>query len=152
MQLTANFSLAELVASAKAASLGIANDPPPELMPRLILTAEMLERIRSVLGAPVIVTSGYRCHQLNRAVGGVSSSDHTTGRAADFVAPRFGSATDVAKLLAPRLAELGIGQLILEGLKGKQWVHASTAAPEQPGNRVLTVTDAGLHLGIVDLA
>ena len=33
---------------------------PPELLPRLILTAEMLERIRSTLDAPVIVTSGYR--------------------------------------------------------------------------------------------
>lgn len=152
MKLSPHFTLAELTASNKARQLGIDNMPPQELVPRLVLVAEMLERIRATLDVPVTVTSGYRCPPLNRAVGGVTSSDHTQGHAADFVAPRFGSASDVARLLAPLVSTLGIGQIILEGVKGKQWVHVSTHMPERAINRVLTITDAGVVPGIVGLA
>jgi len=152
MKLSPHFTLAELTASSKARQLGLDNTPPPELMPRMMLLAEMLERIRSTLDVPVTVTSGYRCPPLNRAVGGVTSSDHTQGHAADFIAPGFGSASDVARLLAPLVSTLGIGQIILEGVKGKQWVHVSTHMPERAINRVLTITDAGVVPGIVGLA
>lgn len=151
MKLTPHFSMAELTASAKAAQLKIDNTPPPELLPPLILLAELLERIRAHLGAPVTVTSGYRCGRLNRAVGGVTSSDHTHGHAADIVAPAFGTPQQVAAALAPLVGTLGIGQLILEGVNGKRWVHISTHAPEQSINRVLTITDAGAAVGIVRL-
>lgn len=148
MQLTQHFSLAELTASATAQRLGIDNTPPPELVPRLVRTAEMLERIRSTLGVPVIVTSGYRGRAVNQAVGGVTSSDHTQGHAADIVAPRYGTPYDIAKALAPLVQTLNIGQIILEGVKGKQWVHVSTRVPDKPANRVITITDAGAQLGI----
>ncbi|WP_294767223.1 D-Ala-D-Ala carboxypeptidase family metallohydrolase [uncultured Rhodoferax sp.] len=151
MQLTPHFSLAELTASNKAKDMGIDNTPPQELIPRLIRTAEMLERIRELLGAPVMVTSGYRCSALNKAVGSASTSDHPQGHAADFVCPGYGSAYQVAKALAPQVSVLGIGQLILEGVKGKQWVHVSTRVPEKVANRVITITDAGAQLGIQEL-
>jgi zinc D-Ala-D-Ala carboxypeptidase len=112
----------------------------------------MLERVRSTLGVPVIVTSGYRSPPVNRAVGGVTSSDHTQGHAADIIAPSYGSATRVAQLLAPLVSVLGIGQIILEGVRGKQWVHLSTHAPERAVNRILTITDAGIAVGIKDLS
>ena len=152
MKLTQHFTLDELTASLKARQLGINNTPPPELMPRLVLLAEMLERIRSTLGVPVIITSGYRCEALNVKVGGATTSDHPQGHAADFVAPSYGSASDVATLLAPLVSVLGIGQIILEGVRGKQWVHVSTHSPERSINRVLTITDMGVMPGIVRLA
>lgn len=152
MRLSPHFSLEELVASATADRLHLDNTPEPELLPRLILLAEMLERIRSTLNVPIMVTSGYRAPAVNIAVGGATSSDHTQGHAADFVAPRFGSAPEVARLLCPLVSVLGIGQLILEGVKGKQWVHVSTHAPEKSINRVLTITDAGVFPGILGLA
>lgn len=152
MNLTKHFTLAELTASNKAKQLGIDNTPPPEIVPRLVMVAEMLERIRSTLNCPVVVTSGYRCEQLNMAVGGSSTSDHPRGHAADIVSPRYGTATEVAKALAPLVSVLGVGQLILEGVKGKQWVHVSTRVPEKSVNRVITITDAGVQAGIVDLA
>lgn len=152
MKLTEHFTLDELTRSAKAQAKGIDNTPPQELVPRLMLVAEMLERIRSTVNCPVTVTSGYRCPELNRAVGGVTSSDHTQGHAADFVAPGFGSPTEVARLLAPLVSVLSIGQLILEGVKGKQWVHVSTHTPERAVNRVITITDAGTVPGIVGLS
>ena len=147
-----NFAISEFVASHTATRLGIDNTPPQELIPRLLMVAEMLERIRSTLNCPVIVTSGYRCERLNMAVGGSSTSDHPRGHAADIVSPRYGTATEVARALAPLVSVLGIGQLILEGVRGRQWVHCSTRTPEKVVNRVITITDAGVQPGIVDLA
>ncbi len=148
MQLTANFTLAELVASAKATSLGIDNTPAPAVVEQLLATAELLQRIRDRLGKPVTVTSGYRCTALNRAVGGVTSSDHMQGKAADIVVPGYGTPYDVAKAIAPLVSVLGIGQLILEGVGDKRWVHVSTRVPDKASNRVITITDAGAQLGI----
>ncbi len=151
MKLSPHFTLAELTASTAAQRLRLDNTPPAELLPRLIRTAEMLERIRATLQAPVIVTSGYRGRAVNEAVGGVTSSDHTQGHAADIVAPAYGTPYQIAKTLAPLVSVLGIGQLILEGVKGKQWVHVSTRVPEKPANRVITITDKGAQLGIQEL-
>lgn len=152
MKLTTHFTLSELVASNTAKARGIDNTPPPDVFPRLVQTAEMLERIRTVLGVPVIVTSGYRSQRLNLAVGGVTSSDHTTGQAADIVAPRYGTPEQVARMLAPLVPTIGIGQLILEGVKGKQWVHVSTRPAHKSTNRILTITDAGARVGIHSLS
>ena len=152
MLLSKHFTLAELTASNTAKRLGLDNTPAPELLPRLIMLAEMLERIRAKVGFPIILTSGYRAPPVNRAVGGVTSSDHTQGHAGDIIAPQFGTPEELARLLAPQVSDLGIGQLILEGIKGKRWVHVSTHSPERAVNRVLTITDAGIAVGIVSLA
>lgn len=159
MKLSPHFTLEEFTRSSVAKALGIDNTPPPEILPRLVLLAEMLERVRDTLCAatrggycPVVVTSGYRCQELNAAVGSRTSSDHTQGHAADIVAPEFGTPTEVARLLAPLADTLQIGQIILEGVGGKQWVHLSTHRPEKPINRILTITDAGTVPGIVGLA
>jgi zinc D-Ala-D-Ala carboxypeptidase len=152
MKLTPHFTLAELTASRTAQRLNLDNMPGPDALRQLQGTAEMLERIRTTLNAPVVITSAYRGPMVNRAVGGVSSSDHMTGQAADIVSPSFGSAYMVAKTLAPLVQTLGIGQLILEGIKGKQWVHVSTRIPDRPSNRVITITDAGARMGIQVLA
>lgn len=151
MNLTPHFTLSELSASSTADRLGLANTPAPEIVPRLVRTAEMLELIRSELGAPVTVTSGYRSPAVNRAVGGVTSSDHAQGHAAYIVAPKFGTPYQIAKKLAPLIDALGIGQLILEGIKGKQWVHVSTHKPEKLVNRVITITDTGAQVGIQEI-
>lgn len=152
MNLTKNFTLAEFTRSATADRLGIKNAPPNALLGELTVTAKMLERIREMLKVPVIITSGYRCAELNAAVGGRTSSDHTQGHAADFIAPAFGTPTKVASFLGPMVEALEIGQLILEGIQGKQWVHVSTQKPAKPINRVITITDAGTVAGIVGLA
>lgn len=151
MNLTPHFSLAELVASTRAQQLRIDNTPPADVIDRLRTTAEMLERIRATLDAPIVVTSGYRCPALNRAVGGVSNSDHLNGQAADIVCPRYGTPEDVARTLAPLVSVLSIGQLILEGVGGKRWVHVSTRVPDKASNRVITITDRGTVAGIQSL-
>ena len=129
MQLTQHFTLAELTKSSTAERLGLDNTPPPEVLPALTSTAEMLERIRSTLGVPVTVTSGYRAWAVNKAVGGVTTSDHAQGRAADIVAPRYGTPLQIARALAPLVDVLGIGQLIFERFGSTSWVLVSTRVP-----------------------
>jgi uncharacterized protein YcbK (DUF882 family) len=108
----------------------------------------MLERVRAHLGAPVTVTSGYRGPALNRAVGGVPTSDHLAGCAADIVVNGYGAPYQVARALAPHISVLGIGQLIYECVGGARWVHVSTRMPAKPVNRVITVCAGGTLLGI----
>ncbi|MGC4395976.1 D-Ala-D-Ala carboxypeptidase family metallohydrolase [Hydrogenophaga sp. T2] len=152
MKLTPHFTLAELTRSTTAERLRLDNTPPADVIRALQTTAEMLERIRDTLGAPVIVTSGYRSPEVNRAVGGATSSDHMAGQAADILAPSFGTPYLIASTLAPLVSTLRIEQLILEGVKGKQWVHVSTRRPAKVINRIITITDAGARAGIHALA
>lgn len=146
--MTPHFTLAELTRSDTAKRLGLDNTPSPAHLENLQATAEMLEGVRSVLGQPVIVTSGYRSKAVNAAVGGVTSSDHATGQAADIVCPKYGTPYEVAKALSRHVDALGIGQLIYESIGGKHWVHISTRKPAKPVNRVITITGKGAQVGI----
>ena len=87
MQLTKNFTLEELVHSDTANAKGIDNTPTQEIIDNLKELAEnVLQPIRDKWGKPLTVNSGYRCKELNKAVGGVSTSQHQKGKAADIEA------------------------------------------------------------------
>lgn len=158
MQLSQHFSLAELTHSNKADALGLSNEATSEVVEALFDTALMLENVREHLAAvagkpiPITVTSGYRSHEVNRAVGSSDTSDHVRGMAADIVAPAFGSPYAIACELAAHMDALGIGQMIVEGLHGKRWLHLSTAVPVKAINRVLTITDDGTVPGLKETA
>lgn len=47
-------------------------------------TLEMLDKARGIAGVPFIINSGYRTKEHNKRVGGVDSSSHTLGYAADI--------------------------------------------------------------------
>lgn len=147
MKLSAHFSLEELTHTEQRMD----NSCPAELLPALTDTADMMERIRAVLSAakgreiPIIVTSGYRSPAVNAAVGGQPKSDHVNALAVDFKAPAFGTPYDICKFLEPILDDLGIGQCIHEF---GRWVHVSSKAPERSVNRVITITAAGVQLGV----
>ena len=87
MQLSPNFSLSELVYSETAEKNGIDNTPPPEIVENLKRLAAGLETVRALLGAPLEISSGYRCVALNEAVGGSGASQHLLGLAVDFACP-----------------------------------------------------------------
>ena len=85
MTLTKNFTSEEMTASCTAKRLGLKNCPNSYVMGNLRRLCEnILQPIRDEWGAPIIVGSGYRCTQLNAAVGGVVNSDHLYGCAADI--------------------------------------------------------------------
>lgn len=52
----------------------------------LALTENVLQPLRDAWGKPLKVNSGYRCKALNAAVGGVPTSQHVKGEAADIAA------------------------------------------------------------------
>jgi len=120
---TEHFSLSELVHSNKANELHIDNTPTPEAVANLCnLMTEVLEPARCQLGAPVIVTSGYRCPALNKAVEGVNTSQHMMGQAADLVCTKL----EDKKRLFEILKKMDIDQLLWErNSQGTQWIHVS---------------------------
>lgn len=118
-QLTDHFSLEELTRSSTAVRLGISNTPDLETVMHLTTCALGLERVRSLLGQPLTIDSGFRCPALNKAVGGVPDSAHLYGYAADFICPDFGTPSDIARAIVA--SDLEFDQCIQEGT----WVHIS---------------------------
>lgn len=145
MKLSANFSLEEFTASETAERRRLDNSLPPELLMTAQNTAEMMEKIRAVLGDnPIIITSGYRSPEVNRAIGSGDSSDHIKAMAVDFKCPAYGTPKAVALHLADKIDSLGIGQIIYE----HTWVHVSTRRPSKDVNRVLTMNGGNYSVGI----
>lgn len=116
------FTIHELTASTEARKNDIDNTPPPGVKVRLQnLIVQLLDPIREKWGAPIIVNSGYRCPLLNKKVGGVPTSQHVKGEAADITA---GSPAQNNRLFKT-IIDSGIefDQLIDE--KGYRWLHVS---------------------------
>lgn len=146
MKLSAHFTAAEFTESEYADRHGLNNDLPEDLLASALATAEMMERIRDVLGGkPIHITSGYRCAAVNTGIGSGMTSDHIKALAVDFKCPEFGTPYAVAKHLSTKLESLGIGQLIHEY---GRWVHVSLRLPSKVFNRVITVSAAGTQLGV----
>ena len=121
--LSPHFTVDEMTFSQTAERQGIDNMPGPDQLAALRRTAMGLEGVRVRLGgAPILISSGYRCPALNRAIGGSAKSQHMAGEAADFTAPRFGSPREIVDALVD--ADIGYDQLILEF---GRWVHISFA-------------------------
>lgn len=148
MKLSAHFTLDEFTASETAQRRGLDNSLPPELLMTAQNTAEMMEKIRAVLGdIPITVTSGYRSPEVNRAIGSSDTSDHIKATAVDFKCPEFGTPKAIALHLANKIDGMGIGQIILEF---NAWCHVSTRRPSKEINRVITINQSGTHAGITE--
>ena len=79
------FTIEELCASDTACARGIDNTPSSGVTLALTtLIEKLLDPIREAWGGPITVNSGYRCQKLNTAVGGVATSQHLQGEAADI--------------------------------------------------------------------
>ena len=84
MNLTKNFTLEELTHSNIGVAKGIKNEPNERALENLrTLCVRLLQPLREAYGEAFHINSGYRCLKLNELVGGVPSSQHTVGQAAD---------------------------------------------------------------------
>ena len=79
------FSIDELCRSDTAEKYGI-NNEPDEIQRKNLerLVENVLDPARTLLGKPISVSSGFRCEELNRRVGGAKNSQHLKGEAADL--------------------------------------------------------------------
>lgn len=80
-----HFTLRELIKSDTAIRKGIKNVPNRQEEQNLnALVDKILDPLREAYGKPIIVTSGFRCEELNSLIGGSKTSQHRTGQAADI--------------------------------------------------------------------
>lgn len=126
MQLTKNFSLAEMIKSQQTTRLCIDNYPNETIIKDLEnLCKGVLQPLRDNLGRVVSVSSGYRSVELNRAIGGSPTSDHCKGYAADIEVPGM----DNKELFEYIRKNFKFTQLILEfyqeGIPDSGWIHVS---------------------------
>lgn len=115
-----NFKLSELIHSDKAIEHNINNMPDINSLDCMLdLICYCLQPIRDIFGKPIIITSGYRCQEVNKLVKGSSNSQHTKGQAADFIIKGIPVA-DIIEIIEKSSIEYD--QLINEYDK---WVHIS---------------------------
>jgi hypothetical protein len=138
MNLSPHFTLAEFLKSSTALRRGIVNVPTAAHIANLmVLCVTVMEPVRLLLGVPLRITSGYRCPELNAAIGGSVSSAHMDARAADFETIGMGLLEAFDRI---RHSDIPYDQIIQEcGPDG--WIHIGIAAKDvKPRGEMLTAT------------
>ncbi len=118
------FTVAEMLKSETAENNQINNTPSFEVEQNIEELLGVLDGLREFYGKPIRITSGYRCAELNRLVGGVPTSAHIIGYAADLrpVGDIFENfKASVLKWL--KKSRVKFDQCIIERNKNTQWVH-----------------------------
>ena len=121
------FSIEEMTKSATAKRLGIDNTPSQDILNNLVLFIEkVLDPIREDWGSPISVSSGYRCPELNKAVGGANTSGHQYGYCADLqVKGGMKKIRELADFILKWMKDHNMkwDELIWEKSGGVTWLH-----------------------------
>jgi hypothetical protein len=138
MQLSTNLSLAEVTRSETAKRRGISNMPTAEHIENFKkLAINIFQPIREHFGKPILISSGYRSAELNKAIGGSLSSQHCSGEAIDIDM----DGTDITnKQIFDYIKDnLNFDQMIWEfGTDANpDWVHVSFAANRSQRKQIL---------------
>lgn len=117
------FKVAEMLKSETAEKNKIQNTPSVEVQQNIEELLEVLDGLREFYRNPIKITSGYRCTELNKLVGGSPTSAHVIGYAADLQPVQGSFENFKAEVL--RWLDTGIkfDQCIIERNKNTQWVH-----------------------------
>ena len=136
MKLSKYFTLEEFIRSNTADRMGIDNVPKDEKVIENLrhLCFEILQPLRDYVGAPVHINSGYRCPELNEAVGGVKNSQHCRGEACDI---RIASPKQGREWAAWIEDNCRFDQMLLERNKnGAEWLHVSCKRDTEANRQV----------------
>lgn len=115
------FTLSELTKSSTASKYHIDNTPTEDIVRNLQYGVNMvLGPLRRLYGKPIVITSGFRCPELNKRVGGVSNSWHTQGNAADI---RVASQTEATKIFSILQKLPSVDTALFEHSPSGQWLH-----------------------------
>ena len=122
MRLTTNFNLNEFTYSVTAQANKIDNRPSVYVVDNLkSLCENVLQPLRDYLNAPVKITSGFRCAELNKKVKGSANSQHLVGQAADFIVPQ----KDLKEVYNYVKRNLPYDQILFEYNGKDMWIHVS---------------------------
>jgi len=122
IQLTKHFQLEELATTSNRA---LASKNLKEAKANLTLMEDLAlfaEQVRAFINVPMVITSGFRCEELNKAVGGVKTSQHMFFRAIDFIPKGMDLDECFSRL---KMSPLVYGQLIKEHSGSSEWIHVS---------------------------
>lgn len=123
------FTIEELTQSETAERLGIDNTPNEKQKVNMrLLIFEILDPLREAYGKPIYVNSGFRCEELNIAVGGALHSHHKCNNgyaAADITATNKRDNKRLFELIQG--LNLPFCQLIWESGNEEypEWIHIS---------------------------
>lgn len=100
MTISKNFRLKEFTRSETADELEIDNTQMSESAKNNIkeMVHQILQPLRDRIKKPIVINSGYRCTELNEAIGGVPTSQHVLGQAADIKVKGL-SSFEIAKVV-----------------------------------------------------
>ena len=137
MQLTDHFQLSEFERSETASRLGIDNCiNDPEIIANIKnLCEHVLEPLRAYANCPILINSGYRCPQLNAAVGGSRRSQHMKGEACDI---RITDSATGNRWFRWMKENLPFDQLVKERAHRSSssfWIHVSLTRNEEKNRR-----------------
>ena len=148
MQLSKNFSLAEMVKSQTAERKGIPNQPNDEQIESMVMLCEnILQPVREEFGS-FIVSSGFRSPELCISIGSKVTSQHAKGEAADFEVAGYDN-HDLCVWIQDNLV---FDQLILECYNGEMnsgWVHCSYAATDNRADVLTYDRTNGYRKGLI---
>ena len=120
------FTNNELIDSGTAKRLRIKNEPTKEQWTNLFAIRDnILNPLREKFGKPIRITSGFRSPELNKAVGGKPTSQHTKGEAVDITAVNKADNKELFELCKT----LDFDQLIDES--NLTWIHISYKVPNR---------------------
>lgn len=147
VQLSENFWLSEFVKSQTANRKGIDNWPEEQYIVDNLkaLVKNVLQPLRWAYDKPISISSGYRCLELNRAIGSKDTSQHIHGQAADFEIWGIPN-LEVAEFIRD---ELHFDQVILEFWEGGNsgWIHCSYVNEVKNRHQSLTINRNGVFSG-----
>lgn len=140
MKLSQHLDLSEVIRSESAKRNGISNMPIALHIENFKLLAEkVFEPVRLHFGCPIHISSGYRSAELNRCVGGSSTSQHCSGEAIDI--DMDGSTSGVTnKMVFDYIKDnLSFDQLIWEfgDSKNADWIHVSYESTGKQRKQIL---------------
>lgn len=124
------FTLQEFIKSSTATRLKIDNTPNAEILRNIEYGVQMiLDPLRRIHQKQIIITSGFRCAKLNKAVGGVTNSWHTKGNAADIHIQDENEAKEIFDILKTLPS---VDTVLFEHSRQSQWIHVQWDMNKKP--------------------
>lgn len=139
-RISKHIAYSEATFSMTAIRNGLKNAPDAETIKRMELVAQMcFEPVRRHFNVPLYISSFYRSAEVNRLVGGSTTSQHCTGQAIDIDADVYGVATNT-EIYEFIKKYLKFDQLIWEHTNEDgtpRWIHVSYVSERENRNEIL---------------